>query len=105
MGWKENNIINSISSIFRDCLKIYKSMKSDKKIRKHHYSEAINNEIITNNIEVISTEEYGNALDEFYIKNKCKESDPEFWKTYNYLPDDKLKQRVLENIEKQKKKK
>ena len=80
-------------------------MDSDKKTRKHHYSEAINNEIITNNIEIPSKESYWDTIEEFYIKNNCKDNDPEFWKTYNYLPDDKLKQRVLENIENQKKKK
>ena len=61
--------------------------------------------IITNNVEVIPAESFTKALTEYYFDGDCKENDPEFWKTYNYLPDDKLKQRVLENIENQKKKK
>ena len=76
-----------------------------KRIPKHQYIELLNNEIITNNVEVIPAESFTKALTEYYFDGDCKESDPEFWKTYNYLPDDKLKQQVLENIENQKKEK
>jgi len=84
---------------------IYKSVLLNKRVLKHQYTELVNNEIITNNVEIIPSESFGNALNELYINDNCKESDPEFWKTYNYLPDDKLKQQVLENIENQKKEK
>jgi len=84
--------------------KSYISNILHKPILKHSYNELINNEIINNNVEIIPEEYFSKAIDEFYFNNDCKNDDPEFWKNYNYLPDDKLKQQVLESIEKQRNK-
>lgn len=81
---------------------IYNSKYSENRVLKHIYNELINNEISVENVEKIPENSLEKIISDFYFHNECIDDDFEFWKNYNYLPDDKLKKQVIESLQSQK---
>ncbi|MFH0893222.1 MAG: hypothetical protein V2A54_02200, partial [Bacteroidota bacterium] len=80
----------------------YDESTKELRLTNMQYSEFFVNEIITDSVKEIPEDQiYNDFLHSIYTLKS--QYDPEFWKDYNLIPDDLLRQAVFKDIEKLKK--